>query len=173
MCRATIIGNAAGGKSTISRALVRAHGLPLHSVDNLQWRSGWTVVPEEDVAREIRGIITADRWLLDGWGPWPTIEERFEKSDTIIFIDHSLGIHFWWAAKRQFKAYFIPGSIEAPVGCDLVPVTWKLFKMIWVINRDIRPKLLRLVDRFQGQKDVFHIRSPKQLRAFELEHCQR
>lgn len=171
MTRVAIIGNAAGGKSTVSKALARAHDLPLHAVDKLQWKPGWTGVPADEVATEIRRIISNDRWLLDGWGPWETIEERFEKSDTIIFIDHSIWIHLWWAAKRQLKALVAPKSVEIPDGCDLVPMTWKLFKMIWVINRDLRPKLLKRVESFQGKKDVFHIRSPKELRAFTLKHC--
>lgn len=44
MCRATIIGNAAGGKSTLCKAIADAHQLPIHAVDKLQWRPGWTAV---------------------------------------------------------------------------------------------------------------------------------
>ncbi len=171
MCKATIIGNAAGGKSTISKAIVESHELPLHTVDKLQWKPGWSPVPEEDVAKEIRCIMMNNRWLIDGWGPWETIEERFEKSDTIIFVDHNLWIHLWWAAKRQIKALVAPKFVEKPEGCDLAPMTWKMFKMIWMINRDLRPKLLNLVESYKGKKDVFHIRSPKELRRFTLEHC--
>lgn len=171
MCRATIIGNAAGGKSTLCKALVNAHELPLCVVDELQWKPGWTAVSEDVVASEIRRVIRNDRWLLDGWGPWETIEERFEKADTIIFVDHSVWIHLWWAAKRQLKALLVPSSVEKPEGCDLVPMTWRMFKLIWMINRDLRPRLLELVESFIGKKDVFHIRSPKELRRFRIEHC--
>ncbi|MDA3835792.1 MAG: hypothetical protein PF495_20665 [Spirochaetales bacterium] len=171
MCKVTIIGNAAGGKSTICKAIAEAHGLPLHAVDKLQWKPGWTPVPEEEVTSEIRRVMANDRWLLDGWGPWETIEERCEKADTIIFVDHSVWIHLWWATKRQIKALVNPKSVEKPDGCDLVPMTWKMYKMIWMINRDLRPKLLKLVESFEGNKDVFHIRSPKELRSFAFEYC--
>lgn len=171
MCKATVIGNAAGGKSTVSKKIVEAYKLPFHAVDKLQWNPGWTPVPEKKVASEIRKIIANDRWLLDGWGPWETIEERFEKADTIIFIDHSIWIHLWWATKRQIKALICPKSVEKTEGCDLVPMTWEMYKMIWMINRDVRPKLLKIVERFKGKKDVFHIQSPKELKRFTLEHC--
>lgn len=171
MCRAAIIGNAAGGKSTICRAIIEAHNLPLYAVDKLQWKPGWAPVPENEIAGELRRIIETDRWLLDGWGPWATIEERFEKADAIIFVDHSIWVHLWWAAKRQFKAWVAPERLDTPEGCDLAPMTWRLFKMIWMINRDLRPKLLSLVNRFKGTKDVYHIRSPRELREFELQLC--
>ena len=104
-------------------------------------------------------------------GPWETIEERFEKSDTIILIDHNIGIHFWWAAKRQIKAMLFPGSIEKPEGCDLVPMTLKMFQMIWMIHKIMRPKLLELVNKYKERKDVYHIKSPKELRLFMVKHC--
>ena len=171
MCKATIIGNAAGGKSTVCKAIVEAHKLPLHAVDKLQWKPEWTPVPEDEVASEIRKVMAKDRWLLDGWGPWETIEERFEEADTIIFVDHNVWIHLWWATKRQIKALISPKSVEKPEGCDLVPMTWKMYRMIWMFNRDLRPRLLQLVESFKGKKDVFHIRSPKELKRFTLEHC--
>ena len=171
MCRASIIGNAAGGKSTLCKAIVKAHGLPLYAVDKFQWKPGWVAAPEEEVARELREVISQDRWLLDGWGPWETIEERFERSDTIIFVDHSLWRHLWWATKRQIKAYLIPNSVEKPEGCDLTSVTWKMYQMIWRIHRDFRPELLRLVEQFKGEKDVYHIRSPRDLKKFAIEQC--
>ena len=70
-----------------------------------------------------------------------------------------------------FESFFygFPWSVEKPEGCDLVPMTWKMYKMIWMINRDLGPRLLKLVESFKGKKDVFHIKSPKELRAFTLE----
>jgi len=40
MTRIAIIGNAGGGKSTISRKLRDSLRLPLHPIDQLQWRPG-------------------------------------------------------------------------------------------------------------------------------------
>ena len=171
MCRVAIIGNAGGGKSTLCRQIAEAHNLPVFAVDKFQWRPNWTPVPQEEVASEIQKVITRDRWLIDGWGPWETIEERFEKSDTIVIVDHRLVIHLWWATKRQIKALFLPKSVDKPKGCNLVPMTWKMYGMIWMIHRDVRPKLLSLVERFKGTKNIHHILSPRDLKRFVLEHC--
>jgi adenylate kinase family enzyme len=171
MCRATVIGNAGGGKSTLCKKLKESKQLPLYPVDKLQWNPGWTPVPPEQISEGIREIIKKEKWIIDGWGPWETIEERCEKSDTIILVDHRIWIHLWWAAKRQIKALFRPDSIEKPEGCDLVPMTWKMFKMIWIIHRDLRPKLVALVERYKETKVVYHIRSPRELNAFIAQHC--
>lgn len=171
MGRVSIIGNAAGGKSTLCKKLKFAKGLPLFAVDKLQWKPGWIPVPREEVASGIKEIISRDKWIIDGWVPWETIEERFEKSDTIILIDHKVLIHFWWAAKRQLKALLFPDSIEKPEGCNLVPMTLKMFKMIWVIHKTLRPQLLELVEKFRNKKDIFHIESPRELKRFMAKHC--
>ena len=171
MGRVSIIGNAAGGKSTLCKKLKVAKSLPLFAVDKLQWKPGWIPVPREDVASGIKKIIIRDKWIIDGWGPWETIEERFEKSDTIILIDHKVLIHFWWAAKRQVKALLFPDSIEKPEGCDLAPMTLEMFKMIWMIHKTMRPRLLQLVEEFRNKVDIFHIRSPRELKRFMARYC--
>ncbi len=60
MRRVAVIGNAAGGKSTLARALASVQGLPHHEVDAILWKPDWTAVPEADydaggLARPPRG----------------------------------------------------------------------------------------------------------------------
>ncbi len=173
MCRAAIIGNAAGGKSTLCRHIVRAHALPHVAVDRLQWKPNWTPVPEDQVSHELRQVIDQNRWLIDGWGPWESIEARFERADTIIVVDHPLWRHLWWATKRQIKAWGRPDTIEKPSGCNLAPMTWQMYRMIWHIHFHLRPKLLQLVARFEEQKTVHHLRSPRDHHQFVRDHCIR
>jgi len=158
-------------RMTLAKPPVQFFGSTSYPVDKIQWKPGWVAAPEKEVTSEIRKIMEQDKWLLDGWGPWETIEERFEKADTIIFVDHKVWTHLYWAIKRQFKALINPKSVDKPEGCNLVPMTWKMLKMIWMIDRNIRPKLLKLVESHKGKKDVFHIRSPKELKQFTLQQC--
>ena len=58
----------------------------------------------------------------------------------------------------------------------MLPKTWELAKMIWQINKYLRPRLLDLINTHsqdkQGQgKQVFHIRSPKELAHFRAVQC--
>ena len=54
----------------------------------------------------------------------------------------------------------------------MLPMTWPLIKMIWTIHREARAKLLKAVKTLENQKQVFHIRSPKELRRFKRRYFE-
>ncbi|MBF6589360.1 MAG: flagellar protein FlaR [Ktedonobacterales bacterium] len=170
MTRVAVIGNAGGGKSTMARALAAAHQLPYHEVDVFQWWPGWVPAPEDDVRAHIKEILRQDAWVLDGFGPWDTIEERFERADTVILVDHPLWVHYWWAAERQI-ACATGERVGGPEGCPLAPMTERLFELMWTIHHEVRPKLLELVERQRGAKTIYEIQSPEVLNRFVAEHC--
>lgn len=168
--RVLIIGNAGGGKSTLAKRLSRAKGLPLHHLDQLQWNPGWVATPLDEFHRLHDKLVATEYWIIDGFATWESIERRFEAADTIIFVDHPLWVHYWWAVKRQAKCVFRPRP-EFVEGCPMLPMTGKLLKMIWQVHRDARPRLLAFVRRFGSGRHVYHIRSPRQLRRFAAAHC--
>ncbi len=170
MTRVAVVGNAGGGKSTMCRKLGAALKLPVYAIDKLQWRPGWVPTPLDEFRRQHEQLITQERWIIDGWGPFDTMGARFALADTIIVVDHALYVHYWWALKRQFKTIFRPRP-DGPEGCPLLPMTWQLLKMMWRIQTDGRPELLRLVDSFRNQKRIIHIRSPRELHQFIEQYC--
>jgi adenylate kinase family enzyme len=171
MGKVAIIGNAGGGKSVLSKKLARAKRLPVYAVDKYQWKPGWRPVPETDVRADLDSLLTNDRWIIDGWGPWDCIVRRFLESDTIVFVDLPVWIHLWWAAKRQIRALVLPWTIEKPEGCALRWVTVRMFRMILAINKTAMPDIRALVAGHEEDKNVFHITSRKDLRAFVKAHC--
>jgi hypothetical protein len=48
----------------------------------------------------------------------------------------------------------------------MFPVTIRLFKMMWWLHREKRPKLIAAIEARRGKARIIHIRSPKQLAAF-------
>lgn len=170
MTKVAVIGNAGGGKSTLSRALAQARGLPYFAVDRIQWRPGWQLVPADEFARAHADLLLRDSWIIDGVGPWDDIERRFDDADTIIFVDHPLWRHYWWAAKRQVASIF-HGRLDGPEGCPMLPVTLRLFKMMWRVHRDLRPKLRAAIAARHAGKRVFHLRSPRELARFRELYC--
>lgn len=171
MTRVAIIGNAGGGKSTLARKLSELFQLPLHSIDQLQWQPGWQAVSRKDFTEAHVKLIEKPCWIIDGWGDFDAIEERFRRSDTIILVDYPLWRHYWWAIKRQFRCLFRP-RIDGPPGCPMIPMTWPLLKMLWAIDRHAMPKMRAMVVAQCGQKKVFHIRTLAGLRAFCAEAKQ-
>lgn len=165
MTRIAVIGNAGGGKSTMCRKLSTALNIPLIPIDRIQWKPGWNPVPYDQVKTQHDLLIAQEKWIIDGWGTIDLIEARFKQADTIIFVDHPLYIHYWWALKRQFACIFTPRP-DGPEGCPMLPMTFPLLKMIWKIHYHLRPQLLDLVNRYRSSKQVILIKSPKELHLF-------
>jgi len=167
MTRVAVVGNVGGGKSTLCRHLSQELGLPLLSIDQIQWKPNWKPAPYEEIKIKHNEIVFQNRWIIDGWGPNDLIRERFDLADTIIFIDHPLWVHYWWTIKRQIKTIFRE-RIDEPEGCPMLPMTWLILKMIWVIHQSSRPWILQEIQKLKvNDKQVIHIRSPRQLRLFK------
>ncbi len=171
MTKVAIIGNAGGGKSTLSLMLGKAKGLPVYSLDKLQWNAGWLPTPIHIFNKNHNALLAKDKWIIDGFATWESIRKRFEKADTIIFVDHPLWVHYYWALKRQLLTIFRPRP-DFPSGCPMLPKTKELFFMMWRIHRELRPKLITLIEEYKKNGcNVFHIKSPSELKAFINEHA--
>lgn len=166
MTRIAIIGNAGGGKSTLARRLRDVLGLPLHAVDRLQWRPGWILAPQAELAAALARLLDEPRWIIDGWGDFEAIEARFEKADTVVLLDFPVWRHYRWALKRQVGCLFRP-RVDGPAGCPMLPMTWPMLKLIRAIDRDAMPRLRALVAAQRDRRRVLHIRTLAELHAFQ------
>lgn len=170
MTRVAVIGNAAGGKSTLCRQLSAARQLPYFPIDQMQWRPGWKAVSPAEFAVAHAAVLARPTWIIDGFGPWPDVENRLDEADTIIFVDLPLWLHCWWATKRQIASFF-SGRPDGPEGCPMWRVTLPLYRMMWRVHRDVRPKLLSAIAKRQQGKCIFHLRSPRDMAEFCEEYC--
>jgi adenylate kinase family enzyme len=117
VARIVVIGNAAGGKSTLARHLARRRELPLIELDRLLWQPGWQLMPEPDYTRGHVEIIARERWVIDGLGRQDSIAERLARSTEIVLIDMPLWIHFAHAAERQIAWGARTAQRSAGGGC--------------------------------------------------------
>lgn len=131
----------------------------------MRWKPGWVPVPDDAFRARHDDLLAGERWLIDGYGPWDTVEARLAACDTVIFVDHPIHVHFWWAAKRQVRSLFASRP-DGPDGCPMWPVTLRLYAMMWELHRDMRPRLTRAIYRRAEGARVIHIRSPRALNRF-------
>src|SRR5690348_7795292 len=101
MARVVIIGNAAGGKSTLARKLASYRHLPLTEIDQLLGQPGWKLTPTALYERRHAGIVMQETWLIEGLGSRDSIPGRMARATEIILIDLPLWVHFRLAAERQ------------------------------------------------------------------------
>jgi len=76
MNRVVILGIAGGGKSTLARRISAARGLALYEMDKIGVLPGWKLAGEKDVEDQHDRIMSGERWVIDGGGPWKLIEHR-------------------------------------------------------------------------------------------------
>jgi adenylate kinase family enzyme len=165
--RVAVIGNAGGGKTTLSRLLGEAFALPVHHVDSIQYRSGWNRTPTDECDRRLDELASSERWIIDGFGSDGAIDRRLRAADTVVFVDFPLAVHYWWTCKRQWQSRRRRRS-ELPDDCPefTLRYSWRLARVIWEVHRCYRPWFAELVRDLPDDVTVFHIRSPKEWREF-------
>jgi adenylate kinase family enzyme len=157
--RIAIIGNGGGGKSTLARALGKHLGIPVHEVDEVQWLPGWRRAPLDEVAHVLEGWAAKDAWIIDGFGPWPVIDRRMGRADTIVYVDLPFHTHLWWAAKRQVASL---GRGHAWAGQSAPAPLLLLFRTLRRVHA-MRPDLLELVTKNGRAVKLVHLRSPHEM----------
>lgn len=164
--RIAIIGNAGGGKSTLARALGQLLAMPVHAIDDVQWKANWHAAPEAEVAAAHATWLAEPRWIIDVWGGWHLIHDRFRVADAIVVVDFPISTHYWWALKRQAAVALGRNTGWPPPGCPALPITFRLLRRMRDLHLKIRPQLLRLVGDAVLRDRVVFLRSPAALREY-------
>jgi len=159
MRRIAVIGNGGGGKSTLARTLGRHLGIPVYEVDEVQWLASWRRASLDEVAHTLDGWAAEESWIIDGFGPWPLIDRRMARADTIVYVDLPLRTHLWWAAKRQVVSLV---RRRAWAGQTTAPPSLLLFRTLRRLHA-MRSDLLDLVTKSGRAAKLVHLRSPREM----------
>ena len=109
--RIAIIGNAGSGKSVLALKLHTLLKLPLYHLDQYYWKPGWERRDAEEYRKMHDDLCDKEEWIIDGVNR-KVLAYRFEKADTIIFLDLPRYVCIWRIFKRTFQ-YF---GKETPTG---------------------------------------------------------
>ena len=91
MQKVIVIGCPGSGKSTFSKALHDATGLPLYHLDMMYWNADGTKVPKYTFMERLHQTLEKESWIIDGnYGS--TMELRMQFCDTVFFLDYPLDI---------------------------------------------------------------------------------
>ena len=152
--RVAIIGNVAGGKSTLARALSEATGIPHREYDTLLWR-GTELLPDGEAIALEQAWLAEPIWIIDGMGAWAAMERRLDRADGIIFIDMPIWQHLAWAAERRIEQ---ARQGAEPEGKEQALNMEVLFRVMALTHQRTRPKILAYL-RAHPEKQTVHLRT--------------
>lgn len=163
MRRVLVIGSGGSGKTTLAKEIAARTGLPLIHLDQLFWHPGWVPAPDEDWDRQIQELIAHDSWVMDGnYGR--TLPMRLAAADTVVFLDLTRAVCIWRILKRQLR-YFGRGRPDVAPGCP-ERLSWEFIGWVWTYPSRRRPGILQRLAAIRGEKQVYILRSQRQVRRF-------
>ena len=115
MHRVLVIGSPGAGKSTLSHALARRTGLPLHHLDRMFWLPGWVERDRDEGRAELARVLAQDCWIIDGnYGS--TLPLRIACADTVVWLDYPTALCLGRALRRwwMYRGHSRPDMTE---GC--------------------------------------------------------
>lgn len=160
MERIFITGNAGAGKSTLSKKVSEILGMNNFGLDAVVWKAGWNVTPSEERIKLIAELIKPKTWIVDG-----VSKEVLKAADTIVFLDFPRRISYWRVLKRNWR-YLFKSRPELPENCLEILIIRRLMKIIWDFRNKVRPSILNYIDKNNRIKNVFHLCSNKEVKAF-------
>jgi adenylate kinase family enzyme len=162
MKRVVVIGSGGAGKSTFSRRLGEATGLPVIHLDAVYWRPGWKETPKDEWTKQIEELARAEKWIMDGnFGG--TREIRMRAADTIIMLDVSRHVCIYRVVKRAIK-YHGRSRPDMTPGCneklDLDFLAW-----IWNYRKRSRARALAEIGKLENKRLIV-LKSSEEIENF-------
>jgi adenylate kinase family enzyme len=165
MKRVAVFGNTGGGKSTLAKRMSELTGLPLFAIDTFQYRAGGGQISPEEYAAIHADIVARDRWIIDGYGDSASSWERFAAADTLVFVDMSVVTHGRWVGKRLIQGLFVNPE-GWPENSPIWRSTLNSVTVLWRYRQRLTPMYRQYVAEATSSKQVHHLRSPRDIRAF-------
>lgn len=102
MKRINVIGTTGSGKTTFSKELATALGIPYVQLDELFWKPNWVESTDEDFLSKVASAVSSDTWVLDG-NFSRTTHIKWQRADTVIWLDFSYLTTFTQLLGRTIK----------------------------------------------------------------------
>lgn len=163
MSRIMIVGCGGAGKTTFSRKLQAVTNLELFHLDKYYWKPDWKETEKEEWKKVVDELSNKESWIIDGnYGS--TMEIRFHKAKTIIFMDKPKWLCIYRVIKRMLLNY---GRTRPDMGKDCnEKFDWEFIKYIYHYNSTRRPKILNRLNELKDKKEVLILRNKREERAY-------
>ena len=101
MRRVLVVGMSGAGKTTVARRLAAALGAPFHELDTLALGPGFSTRPE--LVEDVHQVTGADAWVIDSWGSPLVRDRRWERADTVVWLDYPFALVLSRLVRRSVR----------------------------------------------------------------------
>lgn len=163
MRRVLVIGIPGAGKSTFSRALATATGLPLIHLDKEFWRPGWVQTPRPQWRVKVAELASGERWVMDG-NYDSSLDLRLPRADTVLWFDYPMLLCLRRAMWRAVTSY---GRVRTDMaeGCP-ERIDLEFLRYVWTFNAKQRPRVVAALERFGRHVDAVVFRRDSEAARF-------
>lgn len=162
MKRFLIIGSAGAGKSTFTKQLNSILNIPVIHLDRYYWQPNWIATPNEEWDELIRKFTAKDEWIMDG-NYSRTLDLRLERADAVIFMDMPRLLCIYGVLKRRVQ-YNGRTRVDLNEQCP-EQLDGSFIRFIWNFKHRNRPAIMKKLEQFDKQKEIYIIRSRKEARS--------
>lgn len=157
--RILVIGNSAGGKSTLSRKIAERFDLHYVSLDrDVRWLPGWTVRDRAEQRQLTEQFVAMEAWVIDGTTV-SSFDLRCPRADLVIWMRPHRWRALWQLAKRVWGSYG-EVRIDMAEGCPEQLPDREFLTWIWTFEKRQSPRIIAGLDRFAPEVPVVTLRKP-------------
>jgi len=165
--RVMVMGSSGSGKSTMARRIGELTGLPVVHSDALSWQPGWVETPKDELEQMIREAAAQPEWVIDGNYRKRAFEDRFERANSVVFLDFNRVVCLWRVTKRRVM-YHNKTRPDMGEGCN-ERLTWWLVKWVWTYPKRTRRSMLAWLAEIPPPKQVYHLKGNRAVKKFLAE----
>ncbi|MRI34909.1 adenylate kinase [Endozoicomonas sp. OPT23] len=162
MKKVAVFGKPGSGKSKVSKALASATGIKLHQLDSIVYKPDGELVERELFDKAHERILNSENWIIDGFGPISSFNERLKAADTLIYIDLPYFVSYWFVTKRLIKGLFSKPE-GWPEGSSVLKGTLESYKILKLCPKFWNDDFLSKLQGSNVNKNVYIVKNVAEL----------
>lgn len=165
MNKIAVFGKPGSGKSTLSKALATATGIQLYQLDSIVYKKNGELVDRSRFDEVHENILSSESWIIDGFGPISSFNQRLEAADTLVYIDLPYLMSYWFVTKRLLKGLFLKPE-GWPDGSSVLKGTFESYKVLRLCPKFWNDDFMAKLEAMSAGKSLYIVKSVAELNSF-------
>jgi len=171
MKKIAVFGKPGSGKSTLSKAIALATGIPYHPLDSIVYKQNGELVDRQVFNKAHEDILSSESWVIDGFGPMGSFNQRLETADTLVYIDLPYFTSYWFVTKRLLKGLVVKPE-GWPEGSSVMKGSVESYKVLRLCPKFWNNDFLNKLEKMSAHKKVYIIKTVFELNNFVLKNIR-